>query len=66
MNESDPTVVSYTVEGRIATITLNNPKKLNALTRQQWFRLAHIMEEINRLPDVVITVLRGTGKYFSA
>jgi Delta3-Delta2-enoyl-CoA isomerase len=66
MADLDSVVVSYVVKENFAIITLNNPAKLNALTRRQWFRLASVMDEIDTIPEVVITLLTGTGRFFSA
>ncbi|KAF2647445.1 ClpP/crotonase [Lophiostoma macrostomum CBS 122681] len=56
--------VSY--QGKLAIITLNQPKKLNALNQDQYYRLATAMHEVAARDDVYITVLTGNGRYFSA
>ena len=66
MDDLNAAVVSYIVKGRYAIITLNNPKTLNALTSMQYYRLASIMDKIDANPAVLITVLTGNGRYFSA
>jgi len=58
--------VKLSVNGRIATITLSNPKQLNALTADDYYRLAQLMQHIATLPQVYITILTGTGRFFSA
>ncbi|KIX07899.1 uncharacterized protein Z518_02553 [Rhinocladiella mackenziei CBS 650.93] len=58
--------VSYSTRGSFAIITLNSPRKLNALTSRQWYRLASIMQEIDCLDSILVTVLTGKGRYFSA
>lgn len=58
--------VTLEVRGPIAIITLNRPKRLNALTRDHYFRLASLMQEVADMADVVVTVLTGTGRFFSA
>jgi peroxisomal 3,2-trans-enoyl-CoA isomerase len=63
MSESD-ILVSYA--GKVATITLNVPSKLNALTGDLYYQLARAMNEVAARDDVVITVLTGRGRYFSA
>ena len=52
--------------GIIAVITLNLPKKLNALTQDLYYRLACVMREVAARDDIYITVLTGKGRYFSA
>ena len=53
-------------DGHIATVTLNRPEKLNALTRPMWQRLGEIVEELSADDDIRCVVLRGAGgKSFS-
>ncbi|KAJ2984426.1 hypothetical protein NUW58_g6065 [Xylaria curta] len=56
--------VSYS--GRIATITIDNDKKLNALGLEGYYALAQAMREIALRDDIYITILTGKGRYFSA
>ncbi len=58
--------VTLSVNGKVAVITLNIPKKLNALTRELYDRLADLLREIAEREDIYITVLTGKGRYFSA
>ncbi len=48
-------------EGHIATITLNRPEKLNALTRPMWQRLGDVAREVADMDDVRCVILRGAG-----
>ena len=50
----------------LALITFNRPKKLNALTQQHYYRLSCILREVAQRNDITITVLTGTGRFFSA
>jgi Delta3-Delta2-enoyl-CoA isomerase len=54
------------IQGKIAIITLNVPKKLNALTQDLYYRLSVLMRQVAVNPDVYITILTGNGRYFSA
>ncbi len=45
----------------IATLTLDRPEKLNALTRSMWQALGGIVAEVGRDPGVRCLVLRGAG-----
>ena len=47
--------------GEIATLTLNNPGKLNAIDLGMWVRLAEIMGELAVDRDIRCIVLRGAG-----
>ena len=53
-------------KGRVAIITIDNPKKLGALSGDGYYLLAKYMREVATHDEVVITVLTGTGGYFSA
>jgi enoyl-CoA hydratase len=48
-------------DGPVATITLNRPEKLNALTRPMWQRLGEVARGVAALDDVRCVVLRGAG-----
>jgi enoyl-CoA hydratase/carnithine racemase len=53
-------------DGPVATVTLNRPDKLNALTKPMWTRLGEVMEELSAADDLRCVVLRGAGgKAFS-
>ena len=52
--------------GYIAIITLDNEKKLNAMTQDQYYQLAKVMREVAAKDDVHVTVLTGKGRFFSA
>lgn len=58
--------VTLEVRGKIAIITLNIEKKLNAMTQDMYFQLTQIMLEVARNESVYITVLTGKGRFFSA
>lgn len=47
--------------GPIATITLNRPDKLNALTKPMWKRLGEAAHEVAAMDDVRCVILRGAG-----
>ncbi|KAK5054523.1 hypothetical protein LTR84_001414 [Exophiala bonariae] len=59
-------VVSYTTRGKFAIITLNKPSKLNALTLSEFYDLANLLREIDERHEIVVTILTGTGRFFSA
>lgn len=45
----------------VATVTLNRPDKLNALTRPMWQRLGTVMHELSADEGLRCVVLRGAG-----
>ncbi|OTB20128.1 hypothetical protein K445DRAFT_312543 [Daldinia sp. EC12] len=59
-------VIKVQYAGRIATITIDNDKKLNALGFEGYYALAKALREIAARDDIYITVLTGKGRYFSA
>ena len=54
-------------DGAIATVTLNKPEKLNALSQAMWARLGEVMRTLDADDSVRCVVLRGAGdKAFAA
>jgi enoyl-CoA hydratase len=49
-------------EGFIATVVLNRPEKLNALTKPMWERLGAAIEALSGDDDLRCIVLRGAGE----
>lgn len=56
--------IHYQIEGGAATITINRPNQLNALTDLTQAEIRHALAESERLPEVVGTVLTGAGRGF--
>jgi enoyl-CoA hydratase/carnithine racemase len=48
-------------DGAIATVVLNRPDKLNALTRAMWTRLGEVFSELDPDDSVRCIILRGAG-----
>ncbi|KAH8106706.1 ClpP/crotonase [Cristinia sonorae] len=59
-------VVTYEISQGIATLTLNRPASLNALTIEDYTALSEALKEIDNRDDVVATVLQANGRWFSA
>ncbi len=49
------------VDGRVATVVLNRPDKLNALTKPMWQQLGDTMRELSARDDIRCIVIRGAG-----
>ena len=61
----DPVLV--TRDGAIATVTLNNPGRLNALDKAMWTRLGETMRQLSADDALRCVVVRGAGdKAFAA
>lgn len=59
-------VVLYDVKDRIATVTLNRPEQMNAITPGIRSQLAEIMARAANDPEVRVIILTGAGRAFSA
>ncbi|MFN0092051.1 MAG: enoyl-CoA hydratase-related protein [Acidimicrobiales bacterium] len=58
--------VRYEVEGRVATVTLNRPEKLNAITVELQDDLLAALEQAEADPAVHVAVVAGAGRGFCA
>ncbi|KAG1905722.1 ClpP/crotonase-like domain-containing protein [Suillus fuscotomentosus] len=58
--------ISVNVSQGIATITLNEPHRLNALTPEDYNEFANSLRAIDEREDVVATVWKANGKWFCA
>ncbi len=54
--------VDLSVTGEIATLTLNNPDKLNAVNLAMWQSLASQMASISQSNEIRCVILRGAGE----
>jgi enoyl-CoA hydratase/carnithine racemase len=54
----------FSVTGYVATVTLNRPEKLNALTFEAYADLRDLLAELPYRGDTKVLVLRGTGRGF--
>lgn len=58
--------ITLTYQDRIAIITFNRPEVLNALDGDSYYLLGERLREIDKRDDIYITVLTGSGRFFSA
>jgi enoyl-CoA hydratase len=54
----------YSVSEQIATITLNRPDRMNALTNNLEHELHHALDAADADPDVKVSILTGSGRAF--
>lgn len=59
-------VISLEYKGRVAVITIDNEKKLNALNQQQYYDIGQKLREVATHDEVYVTVLLAKGRFFSA
>lgn len=59
--------VTYTMDGVIATVVIENPGRLNALSLQMWRQLRSVFEELSaHREEIRCVVLRGAGEAFAS
>ena len=56
--------IQYCTDGRIATITLNRPQRMNAISLRMPGELAAAVERANRDDSVHVIILTGAGRGF--
>jgi enoyl-CoA hydratase/carnithine racemase len=59
-----PTSFDWSVEGRVATITLSRPKRKNPLTFEAYRELSDTFDRLRRVDEVKAVVLTGAGGNF--
>lgn len=64
MTRSEPVILS--LEGAVATLVLNRPASLNALSREVMRALEAKLMEVAALPHLRAVIVTGTGRAFSA
>lgn len=58
--------VLVSVDGPVATLTLNRPDKRNAVRQSMWAAIAAHVTALTSDPDVRVLVVRGAGDHFCA
>lgn len=62
MSEANEQTILVEREGPIATVILNRPHKLNALTKPMWRLLGETMDRLSADDSVRCVILRGAGE----
>ena len=55
-------LVTVEREGKVATVTLNRPEAMNALSRGLRAQLAQVMRELDADPKIAVVILTGAGE----
>jgi len=63
---SDEQCLTYTKEGRIARITFNRPKSLNAINGRMSADLKDALSDFDTDPEVWVAIINGNGRAFCA
>lgn len=58
--------ITYAVENRVATITLNRPKAMNAFSQKMRQEMKQVIDASETNDDVRVVVLRAEGKGFTS
>jgi enoyl-CoA hydratase/carnithine racemase len=58
--------IIFTKEGPIAFLTLNQPKKINALSEKMISEMIHALTGVSSDEDIKVVVIRAEGKHFCA
>jgi enoyl-CoA hydratase/carnithine racemase len=64
--QSMHTNIQFHLEAGLATVTLNNPEKLNAINLEMWSRLRQVIEQASQDENVRCVLLCGAGDNFAA
>jgi enoyl-CoA hydratase len=60
------TTISIEINEHIATLTLNQPERANAMNKAFWQEMPQAMQELDENPDCRVVIIKGAGKHFSA
>ena len=58
--------ILYSAKGPIGSITLNNPRKVNALSKKMIGEIIHALEEISADETIKVLIIRAAGNHFCA
>lgn len=59
-------IIQVEYKGRVAVVTIDNQKKLNAMGQQEYYELGQLLREIDTHDEVFVTVILAKGRFFSA
>jgi hypothetical protein len=63
---TSPSPIFIEYRDKLAIVTLNKPQKLNSFSKDEFYELATLLREADARPEILVTLLIGAGRYFSA
>ena len=58
--------ILYTAKGPIGILTLNNPKKINALSQQMVSEISDTLYSVSEDESIKVVIIRAAGTHFCA
>jgi len=58
--------IMFFTKGPVGYLTLNNPEKINALSKTMIGEIIHVLDAIDQDESIKVLVIRGAGKHFCA
>ena len=58
--------ILFSAEGPVGYMTLNNPSKINALSKKMIGEMIHLLTAVSSEESIKVIVIRATGKHFCA
>ena len=58
--------IDWQQKGPLATVTLSNPARMNAMTRVMWRQLREVFLELSKRTDLRCVLVQGAGDHFCA
>ena len=59
-------MIDWQQKGPLATVTLSNPARMNAMTRIMWRQLREVFLELSKRTDLRCVLVQGAGDHFCA
>jgi len=59
-------MIDWQLSGALATVTVSNPARMNAMTRAMWQQLRDVFLELNTRTEVRCVLVQGAGAHFCA
>ena len=63
---NDSTPIKVEKKGHIASVIMNNPDKLNAMTFDFFLNMVEVFNDIDKDPEIRAAIIKGEGRCFTA